>query len=812
MPVWSGLGVNYKAQQANWDADIAYFNSIGLRNIRPHMPGTPHPWNSSTNTTWRNCAQYFHNAGFWVTWGTSQSPITNNNWQAYHDSVVAEAQYLQQQGIVIDEFEIGNELEGAINKTVSTLAQSSGTATCTTTSNHGFVTGENVTINGASPSGYNGIFSVTVTGSKTFTYSVSSSLSTPATGSIYCYSLSLPQLNTNLRQLATDVKAVFNLGQVSYACFNSKVNGVFAYNDWIANGLGGLDTISIHPYGNIDTSSQTINDGGFVNVAEMIAAFGNKCYVSEFNLDATSANLDGFNTGASVASMQHFYSDYILKYLQPINSKALIYMWSGYLNQDNEFAMQLTTGSLIQPWGVFLNQGGHNPRAIATSRTSQSNRQGTISATASQLFRGNNVDMRITPGSTSIMQVGSSNSYTVGARVKLAVKNQGNDTDNHTIAACDFNFNTNLGYAFEISANSGKGTVWVGNVSYGSSTSLIQYGTWQSVIFRISGTTLNMFVQGINVWTATITRKNNANGSLNYFGTENTGTGSGMRRTLGNAREYFAVASALSDTQIQNIALYGIYPTVGILYKLDENGGSTAHDSSGNNNNGNITGANWSTDCNSVIRTNLATNPSFEAPNFFWGSGYSGTITGLTYSLQDTTHTLYGTYAAMVQCDVAGQYYLNSSSFTPVIGNIYTVSAYIYVPANSIVGEIAIGIRDYSSYNFVPQFEYDTTTMLWSNIVPGQWTRVSYTAMGGAGGYTSWRFTISDPRDSSGSTSSFTSPQSFWVDGTLIEASPTAGSYFDGSFSGASWTGTANNSTSIISAQRNNANSRILVT
>ena len=67
---------------------------------------------------------------------------------------------------------------------VSTLTRSTTTATVTTSSAHGFVTGNYVTIAGATPTGYNGRFAMTVTGSTTFTYTVSASLATPATGTI----------------------------------------------------------------------------------------------------------------------------------------------------------------------------------------------------------------------------------------------------------------------------------------------------------------------------------------------------------------------------------------------------------------------------------------------------------------------------------------------------------------------------------------------------------------------------------------------------------------------------------------------------
>lgn len=67
--------------------------------------------------------------------------------------------------------------------TLTSLTQSGGTATATK-SGHGFSDGDQVVIAGATPSGYNGTFNVTVTSSSVFTFPVSSSLATPATGTI----------------------------------------------------------------------------------------------------------------------------------------------------------------------------------------------------------------------------------------------------------------------------------------------------------------------------------------------------------------------------------------------------------------------------------------------------------------------------------------------------------------------------------------------------------------------------------------------------------------------------------------------------
>lgn len=71
-----------------------------------------------------------------------------------------------------------------ITKSVSTLTSTGTVATCVTSAAHEFSSGDEITIIGASPDGYNGTFTVTVTNSTTFTYTVTSGLSSPATGTI----------------------------------------------------------------------------------------------------------------------------------------------------------------------------------------------------------------------------------------------------------------------------------------------------------------------------------------------------------------------------------------------------------------------------------------------------------------------------------------------------------------------------------------------------------------------------------------------------------------------------------------------------
>ena len=65
---------------------------------------------------------------------------------------------------------------------VTTLTSATGTATCTTTAAHGLVTGDHIVIRGAQPDDYNKTAEVTVSTTTIFTYSVTSGISSPATG------------------------------------------------------------------------------------------------------------------------------------------------------------------------------------------------------------------------------------------------------------------------------------------------------------------------------------------------------------------------------------------------------------------------------------------------------------------------------------------------------------------------------------------------------------------------------------------------------------------------------------------------------
>lgn len=72
--------------------------------------------------------------------------------------------------------------EQAAAVTITSLTQTGGVATAVTTAAHGYSDGDQVVIAGATPSGYNGTLNVTVVGTGSFTYPVSSAISGTGTG------------------------------------------------------------------------------------------------------------------------------------------------------------------------------------------------------------------------------------------------------------------------------------------------------------------------------------------------------------------------------------------------------------------------------------------------------------------------------------------------------------------------------------------------------------------------------------------------------------------------------------------------------
>lgn len=295
MGTWQGLGLNYKASSSNWASDAAYFQSIGLTNLRMHIPAVGSPWSVGTNNDngnnayWRDCAEYFTRRGFKVSWGLAlldpiytDGTMTQTNWDSYATCVLAEAAYIISRGIRLEIFEISNEMERMADAVTMTR----------------------------------------------------------------------DQLITNQKQLATNIKAIpgWKASGIRVAVSMYNHNGD-TYSKWITAGRGSMDIICVHPYGNVYNGGKSLSNGGYADIGAMLTAFGaDNCYVNEFGLDSGSAALLTIPNELKVNFLRNRYA-----FIKSLGfTRAYFYTWVGYLNVNNDFALKNTDGSYSDMWDILL--------------------------------------------------------------------------------------------------------------------------------------------------------------------------------------------------------------------------------------------------------------------------------------------------------------------------------------------------------------------------------------------------------------------------------------------------------------------------
>ena len=112
--------------------------------------------------------------------------LTNDKWQHVNMSTTGGNHFLiccngQDPAMLYDGTNWIKYATTATAQTISTITHVGTTATLTTASAHGLITGNQITITGASPSAYNGTFIITKTGTNTLTYVMATTPSTDAT-------------------------------------------------------------------------------------------------------------------------------------------------------------------------------------------------------------------------------------------------------------------------------------------------------------------------------------------------------------------------------------------------------------------------------------------------------------------------------------------------------------------------------------------------------------------------------------------------------------------------------------------------------
>jgi YD repeat-containing protein len=104
---------------------------------------------------------------------------------------------------------------------VYSLTRTGTTASVTTTTNHGYNTGDQVRITGADQAEYNGWFTIASEDDDTFTYTVSGSPATPATGTIEVKKLGADEVKTTYDRLGRKVTVTDQRGVVHTYTYDS---------------------------------------------------------------------------------------------------------------------------------------------------------------------------------------------------------------------------------------------------------------------------------------------------------------------------------------------------------------------------------------------------------------------------------------------------------------------------------------------------------------------------------------------------------------------------------------------------------------
>jgi len=189
-----------------------------------------------------------------------------------------------------------------------------------------------------------------------------------------------------------------------------------------------------------------------------------------------------------------------------------------------------------------------------------------------------------------------------------------------------------------------------------------------------------------------------------------------------------------------------------------------------------------------MSRTNLSTNPTLGVDLVGWNVG-SGTTT-LT---RDTT-TFHTSIASCKATKSSTGTTVPNHGFLPVtIGQTYTASAWLNIPAGTFSSFNPISIYWYNGATFLSSTSSGTTIPA-NTGNGGTWTRYSVT--GTAPASTTQCVIVFNNGQS------MNSGYAFYIDDVLFEQSATLGTYFDGSTAADatytySWTGTAYDSTSL---------------
>jgi hypothetical protein len=169
--------------------------------------------------------------------------------------------------------------------------------------------------------------------------------------------MTVAQLIINLKDVATDVQAIFTNGNVSYTCAQGHID------DWITAGKGDIDILASNVY--IGGEGWYPSDLWETRITNLVNAFGvNGTYLTEFAPSSSSLDDYSANEAVQVAALTE-----MIEYIKTSGMiRALFYCW-----KDDDFGVVKTDDSYRLLWSqALLNSGSVKFATVPTKTTTVS--------------------------------------------------------------------------------------------------------------------------------------------------------------------------------------------------------------------------------------------------------------------------------------------------------------------------------------------------------------------------------------------------------------------------------------------------------
>jgi hypothetical protein len=152
--------------------------------------------------------------------------------------------------------------------------------------------------------------------------------------------MTVAQIVTNIKSVATDVQAIFTNGEVSYSCSQWAIDGFWRFDK------GDIDILASNIYRG---GNGTYNDDWKTRITAMVNAFGiDGTYLTEFNLSYSS--LEDYSTDEAV---QAAALTEMIDYIKASGmTRALFYNWHDYY--DGLFGVVKDDGTYRLLWNQAL--------------------------------------------------------------------------------------------------------------------------------------------------------------------------------------------------------------------------------------------------------------------------------------------------------------------------------------------------------------------------------------------------------------------------------------------------------------------------